>query len=285
MVIGEDLGTVPDGFRDRLTKADIPGMRVLWFERKGAEVLPPADYPPLSVACVATHDLPTLAGWWQGADIAERLALGLLTLAEAGDAIAERRDEKRGLVAALWPRPDRLRARRGRAARRCDRRRGPRPGRRRRLGPRQRPVRRSRRRDDGDQSARHRPRAAELAAEVGAERRRGPGGASGAGDSFGAGEGARVEPVALEWRLPRQCFSLLSPANREKRLAPRQWFSHKPIPIKRLSKPSDAEGEERTGRSISLLNPVTVTLRHRRAGGKLAPPKARRPHCPPPSDR
>jgi glycogen debranching enzyme GlgX/4-alpha-glucanotransferase len=101
MVVGEDLGTVPEGFRSRLTRANIPGMRVLWFERKGAEVLPPAAYPPLSVACVATHDLATLAGWWQGADIAERLSLGLLTLAKAGEAIAARRDEKRGLAAAL----------------------------------------------------------------------------------------------------------------------------------------------------------------------------------------
>jgi glycogen debranching enzyme GlgX/4-alpha-glucanotransferase len=101
MVIGEDLGTVPDGFRDRLTKANIPGMRVLWFERNGHEVIPPAEYPPLSVACVATHDLATLAGWWQGADIAERLSLGLLTLATAGEAIAERRAEKRGLIATL----------------------------------------------------------------------------------------------------------------------------------------------------------------------------------------
>jgi glycogen debranching enzyme GlgX/4-alpha-glucanotransferase len=103
MVVGEDLGTVPEGFRSRLTRANIPGMRVLWFERKGAEVLPPAGYPPLSVACVATHDLATLAGWWQGADIAERLSLGLLTLAKAGEAIAARRDEKRGLLAALLP--------------------------------------------------------------------------------------------------------------------------------------------------------------------------------------
>ena len=101
MVVGEDLGTVPEGFRDRLTLANIRGMRVLWFERNGAEVRPPADYPPRSVACVATHDLATLAGWWQGADIAERLSLGLLTLAKAGDQIAARREEKRGLVAAL----------------------------------------------------------------------------------------------------------------------------------------------------------------------------------------
>ena len=76
-------------------------MRVLWFERKGVEFVPPASYPPTSVACVATHDLATLSGWWQGADIAERLALGLFTLAEAGEAIGERREEKRALLRAL----------------------------------------------------------------------------------------------------------------------------------------------------------------------------------------
>ncbi len=101
MVVGEDLGTVAEGFRDRLTRARITGMRVLWFERKGVEFVPPASYPATSVACVATHDLATLAGWWQGADIAERLGLGLLTLAQAGDAIAERREEKRALLRAL----------------------------------------------------------------------------------------------------------------------------------------------------------------------------------------
>ena len=101
MVVGEDLGTVPEGFRDRMTRADIQGMRVLWFERDGPRLRPPAGYPPLSVACVATHDLATLAGWWRGADIGERLMLGLLTLAEADQALAARREEKRGLVDAL----------------------------------------------------------------------------------------------------------------------------------------------------------------------------------------
>ena len=101
MVVGEDLGTVPEGFRARLTRANIFGMKVLWFERKGAEVLPPAAYPPTSVACVATHDLATLAGWWTGADIAEKLSLDLLTLNAAGEAIAARLQEKRGLIAAL----------------------------------------------------------------------------------------------------------------------------------------------------------------------------------------
>ena len=101
MVIGEDLGTVAEGFRARMTRANVLGMRVLWFERRGDEFAPPAEYPPLSVACVATHDLATLAGWWRGADIAELLSLGLRTLAEAEAAIAARRKEKGALVAAL----------------------------------------------------------------------------------------------------------------------------------------------------------------------------------------
>ena len=101
MVVGEDLGTVAEGFRSRLTRANILGMRVLWFERAGAEFTSPSSYPQLSVACVATHDLATLAGWWQGSDIAELLSLGLRSLAQAGEAIAARRADKRGLIAAL----------------------------------------------------------------------------------------------------------------------------------------------------------------------------------------
>ena len=64
--------------------------RVLWFERSGEHFTPPAEYPPLAAACVSTHDLPTLAGWWEGADIAERLALGLEDAASAEAARAAR---------------------------------------------------------------------------------------------------------------------------------------------------------------------------------------------------
>ena len=101
MVVGEDLGTVPEGFRDALARADVLGMRVLWFERRGADFSEPAAYPALSIACVATHDLPTLAGWWLGADIAERLSLGLVGLEGAQAELAERASEKRALEAAL----------------------------------------------------------------------------------------------------------------------------------------------------------------------------------------
>jgi glycogen operon protein len=101
MVIGEDLGTVPDGFRDKLMRAHIYGMKVLWFERDGAEPRDPANYPALSVACASTHDLATLAGWWSGADIGEKLMIGLVTLAEAEREISARSEEKRVMVAAL----------------------------------------------------------------------------------------------------------------------------------------------------------------------------------------
>jgi glycogen operon protein len=101
MVIGEDLGTVPKGFREKLAKANIYGMRVLWFEREGREPLDPATYPALSLACASTHDLPTLAGWWRGADLGERLMLGHFNLAATSREIMSRDEEKRIFLSAL----------------------------------------------------------------------------------------------------------------------------------------------------------------------------------------
>jgi glycogen operon protein len=101
MVIGEDLGTVPDGFREKLTQADISGMRVLYFERNGVEFESPHEYPVHTVACVATHDLATLAGWWQATDLAERMSLGMMGPEQAVRALAERAAEKEALVEAL----------------------------------------------------------------------------------------------------------------------------------------------------------------------------------------
>jgi glycogen operon protein len=55
----------------------------------------------LAAACVSTHDLPTLAGWWNGTDIAERQGLGLLDHEGAEQAAAARADEKTALVIQL----------------------------------------------------------------------------------------------------------------------------------------------------------------------------------------
>jgi 4-alpha-glucanotransferase len=77
VVIGEDLGTVPAGFRSRLRRAGIAGMDVLWFERTRAAFRTPARWRRDAVAMTTTHDLPTVAGWWSGADIDLRRDLGL----------------------------------------------------------------------------------------------------------------------------------------------------------------------------------------------------------------
>ncbi|MGJ0424964.1 glycogen debranching protein GlgX [Methylocystis sp.] len=101
VVVGEDLGTAPWGFCERIARADVLSYRVLWFERSGAGFAPPAFYPKKAMACVSTHDLPTLEGWWAEADIAEKEALGLIVPAAAEAARAARRAEKNALLDAL----------------------------------------------------------------------------------------------------------------------------------------------------------------------------------------
>jgi 4-alpha-glucanotransferase len=78
VVIGEDLGTVPPGFRGRTTEAGLAGMRVLWFERTDTGAFQsPASWDRQAVAMTTTHDLPSVAGWWRGRDIDWREVLGL----------------------------------------------------------------------------------------------------------------------------------------------------------------------------------------------------------------
>jgi glycogen operon protein len=97
-VVGEDLGTVPDGLRAALHEARVLSYRVLWFERDGNDFVPPASWPAQATACVSTHDLPTLAGWWQGTDITERAALGL---ADAETGLPHRAAERAALCRAM----------------------------------------------------------------------------------------------------------------------------------------------------------------------------------------
>lgn len=77
IVIGEDLGTVPPGFRNLLAHRGVDGMQVLWFEREWGLFTPPSRWRPNAVAMTTTHDLPTVAGWWRGRDIDWRSELGM----------------------------------------------------------------------------------------------------------------------------------------------------------------------------------------------------------------
>ncbi|WP_428385479.1 4-alpha-glucanotransferase [Nevskia ramosa] len=77
VIIGEDMGTVPDGFRQRMSPAGILGMRVLWFERDWGLFIEPARWPLDVVSMTTTHDLATVAGWWTARDIDWRAQLAL----------------------------------------------------------------------------------------------------------------------------------------------------------------------------------------------------------------
>jgi 4-alpha-glucanotransferase len=70
LVIGEDLGTVPRGFRPAMHRAGLLSCRVLYFERApGGAFLAPAAYPRASLVSVSTHDLPTIKGYWTCRDV------------------------------------------------------------------------------------------------------------------------------------------------------------------------------------------------------------------------
>ena len=69
VVVGEDLGVVPDGVVEALHERDILTYRVLWFEDDE-----PPEWPELSLAAVTTHDLPTVAGLWSGLDVDDQIA-------------------------------------------------------------------------------------------------------------------------------------------------------------------------------------------------------------------
>jgi 4-alpha-glucanotransferase len=99
IVIGEDLGTVPAGFGERLARAGVLGIRVLWFQRKKKHFLAPAKWSVDAIATTTTHDLPTFAGWWGGRDIGWRAKLDLL---EKGRTEESERKSRAADRAALW---------------------------------------------------------------------------------------------------------------------------------------------------------------------------------------
>ncbi|MBA2457283.1 MAG: 4-alpha-glucanotransferase [Nocardioidaceae bacterium] len=72
VVVGEDLGTVETGVRGALTERGLLSYRLLWFEDEE-----PAGWPEAAMAAVTTHDLPTVAGLWSGADLVDQREHGV----------------------------------------------------------------------------------------------------------------------------------------------------------------------------------------------------------------
>ncbi|MEZ4426129.1 MAG: 4-alpha-glucanotransferase [Nannocystaceae bacterium] len=108
-LIGEDLGVIPAFVAPALARFDLPGYRVLFWERDAApapsaedeqampdeDVAPvqfvdPRAYPTRSVACFGTHDTPPLAAWWETLSDRERDGVAALCPPQPGDAFGAR---------------------------------------------------------------------------------------------------------------------------------------------------------------------------------------------------
>jgi 4-alpha-glucanotransferase len=121
VIIGEDLGTVPDGFREQMEATGILAYRILFFERHAdGTFMAPEEYPAAALAASGTHDLATIPAWLHGEDLVLRERLGLArqplaaeqairdrdrallldTLVRHGDLAGNERDDETAIVVA-----------------------------------------------------------------------------------------------------------------------------------------------------------------------------------------
>ena len=98
LVVGEDLGTVAPGFRERMEEAQILSYRVLLLEKTKKGWVEGEDYPRLALSTASSHDLPTLRGWWEEIDLDLRERLGLTKPDAAGAAHEERNTDREDLL-------------------------------------------------------------------------------------------------------------------------------------------------------------------------------------------
>ncbi len=98
LVVGEDLGLVPPGFREKLNGAGLLSYAVWQYETTaGGALVPPEALRPFALACFGTHDTPTLKGFWYGQDIAWWEKMGWLNTSAAAARHSERARQRNGL--------------------------------------------------------------------------------------------------------------------------------------------------------------------------------------------
>ena len=100
LVVGEDLGTVEPGVRERLAAEGVLSYRLAWFEHGPGEGRRRAgDYPRLALAATTTHDLPTVAGFFSGSDLEHLCDIGVAT--RDGDERATQEAQRESLCRLL----------------------------------------------------------------------------------------------------------------------------------------------------------------------------------------
>lgn len=103
LVVGEDLGTVPDEMGHAMAEHGVYSYKVMLFEKHpDGRFRRPGEYQRRAVATVTTHDLPTFRGYWEGSDMELRDRLGLYPGEEVRRYIGDERVRDRAsLLAAL----------------------------------------------------------------------------------------------------------------------------------------------------------------------------------------
>jgi len=102
LVVGEDLGTVPKEVPPALEKWGVLSSKVLYFEREKRGFKAAQRYEPLALATANTHDMATLAGFWEGRDIEQRARVGLIHgNAALEEARRTREEDKQALLLRL----------------------------------------------------------------------------------------------------------------------------------------------------------------------------------------
>ncbi|HLO75840.1 MAG TPA: 4-alpha-glucanotransferase [Magnetospirillum sp.] len=102
LIIGEDLGTVPEGFRERMDRMSMFAYRVTVFEQKDGRFKTPDEFDANALSIFATHDLPSARGYWNGTDIGKREKLDLYPRPGMGEEErVARQSDREKLVAAF----------------------------------------------------------------------------------------------------------------------------------------------------------------------------------------
>lgn len=102
VIIGEDLGTVPDQARYLLNRYQVFSYKVMYFSKGWNGFQLPEEYPEQAITVISTHDVAPLAGYWIGKDLDTMFKLGTLPDAAAFQtALDEREYDKADLLDKL----------------------------------------------------------------------------------------------------------------------------------------------------------------------------------------
>ena len=102
LVVGEDLGVVPDEMRRAMPEFGLYHYKVLLFEKLGARFRRPDEFVRRALGTVTTHDMPTLRSYWEARDIELRRSLNLYPSLDIEHEVQRERDADRvALLVAL----------------------------------------------------------------------------------------------------------------------------------------------------------------------------------------